>query len=149
MLYLLLSFIFFLLTALVHVLVKRLTILPLGFVLNAIFMFWINKPLPLTGIVIYGLLVFLYVIYFKSINLNEPSPSAAIYLLIKNQGEQTEREVLSKFSDKRLVINRLTDLEMEGFIKKREGRLYLTSKSFYLIKFFIFYSKILGLKEGG
>lgn len=119
--------------------VKTIAIYSLGFFL----------PLPLTGIMLYGLLVGGYLLFFLSYYWEGQSPSAKILAVVKAHGAREYHQILARFSNKELFDTRLKVLEQSGYIRKRQGVYVVQCKGALLVKLFTGYRTLLRWDKGG
>lgn len=109
--------------------------------------FW--WPLPLTSIVLYSQLSFLYLIFFTSPYLGDESPAAKIIFLVKKNGRLSYEKIKREFSDEELVIKRLDDLVKSGLIIRQKDNYYSAKSGQRLARIINFYRRLLHWGKGG
>ncbi len=166
----------FLLTAGSHVFVTRyisargktsllpLLIFPIGLISNCYLLlifpyseyffgihlgYWWATPLLITSGLLFTSLSIFYIIYAGSAMFGDLSPSAEIYMALRNSVPQTYGQIQKHYTDKSLIATRLNDLKETGLIKNENGYLKATNKGMRTAKIFLIIKKLLGWKSSG
>lgn len=172
MIYIVSSVVFFLITVSVHrevfflvrnnpkSVVRSMIVFPVGLFIFAFISFvviprlqfnnpWWIMPLPFTGVILYLIFSFLFVIYFNGIYLGEASPTIALLLLLQKRHVLREKEIFEAFSDESFIGSRLQNLTDSGMVNKKRNRFYATLQGQRIVSFVDFYRNLLGWHEGG
>lgn len=169
MVYILISIILFILTVIIHIFTHRILVkvgvvtfktvgvFLIGFLINFItIIFYYNKnksnmrgelwlmPIPFTAVVLYGLLLLVYFALFTGPCWGEESPSSKIFLMVKKKKGMNIAEIKNNFRNEDLVMRRIDDLIGVNWLEKQKGKYKVTSRGKLILKFIIFYRKILG-----
>lgn len=134
---------------------KTVLVLVFGIIINLFLMLLIaitpscSLKLPLTGILLNGLLTCLYTAFFTSVYLGDESPASRIVKLVSAKNKMTEKEILNEFSDKILVFKRLDDLVNSGHTEQKGRRYIITKRGFRLNRVINWYRSILRWDWGG
>ena len=166
MLLILISITAFLITLITHVYIFRkfrhinsdtvitLIIFLSGFIINCLFIFWLNKfdrnfQFPLTEISVYLLLSIIFIIFFLYTYLVEEAPTATILSVLGKKKRISEKEINFYFSNSKLINSRLKDLLKQNFIIFSKKRFLVLKKGRAIAKIINFYRSILGWKNFG
>lgn len=173
MLYLFSSFLSFLLTLIIHIVISRIMakrhqkslktlfvyLLGLGlhlwFCVSIIQPISVNQkgfiflPLCFTSVVLYILFFCSFVVYYLSTYSNEVGPSVQIYLLMRKYKKRTLSQILQTFSDEELIYKRLTALKNGGFIHYKNNRYTILPKGIALSKLLNFYRALTRWESSG
>ena len=159
----LVSIMWYLLTAILHVLLHRGLALGYGkitkhsfwiFIPGAAILAWLQLfmvpgQLPWSALLLYLLLSSAHFLFFWSFFFDARSPSAKILFLIRRHGPVTREEILAHFSDAETVTNRLNTLVYEGYAVKRGSRVVATAKSIPIARFMAWYRRLMKWERGG
>lgn len=167
MIYPVLSFGVFIITAVFHFLVFRLNtrrrsipaafvIFLAGFLLELFTVFNISSvlsagviPLPFSGIAFYMLLSTAYLIYLSPIILSDSSPSNTIIEMILSEGKAFRERLIKKFNSRDYIGKRLAEMVRTGLIRKNKNRYKIAAKGAKVAKLFIFYRDLYKWDRGG
>lgn len=145
---------------------NTLLVYVLGFFINAFFIYFLQNlfinsdifnsgskinynvnnllflPLLVTANIIYILLSLAYLLFFLSPFMGDESPSSKIFLLLR-RGDLSDRQIVSNFSNQKLIEQRLEDMIDVGWLRK-SGNIYVCTSYGRVISGMIrFYRKIL------
>jgi hypothetical protein len=173
MIYIFFGFIFFILTALIHIILSRRYFL-IG---RKIKFFWgtfvfglggfivfqyilihsgifferrlLYIPIPFSACLSYIFLSFLYFIYFLSTFSGEESPSVKLYLLLKNGQKRTYKQIIGSFTDNEMVGVRIRSLITDKLINRSKSSYKILPKGKIVAQLFMWYRSLLGWKSSG
>lgn len=100
-------------------------------------------PIPLSAILFYILLTAILVIFYTHPAMNYVSPSTVILRILEKK-KMTHKELMSHFSDKMLISDRLKNLQESGLINLRSDRLRASPHGAQIALFREYYRKIFG-----
>ncbi len=115
-----------------------------GSLLVLLFLSFTNTYLFWTPFVIFTQLSGVYLIFLTGIYLNDSSPSSFIINLLKQKPSQTERQIISAFSNQNLVKKRLDELVIGKYVSYSKLDYRLTKKGQFMAGFLNLLSKYLG-----
>lgn len=172
MIYLVISVLVFLVTIPVHIIIHRILlyfdslsfktviVFLLGLIVDVVLVFslylsnreavniW-NMPLPYTAVIFYLLLTAVYMIFYTSPFLGNISPSTEILLLLRRYKKMSYQKILSCFTGKELVLDRLKSLEEAKLIKYHQYRYTILPAGRRIVLFFVWFRKLLNWNRGG
>mgnify|MGYP001578078733 FL=1 len=154
------SFIVFVGTLAVHILIHRHLSYRWGIVTAKTIIVYVIGFLVLAGIVrsmqfpvtalwFYTLLVLSYLLYFLSFLSDGESPSAKILGMVASHGPLSRREILTRLTNEELLGTRITRLLRSGFLRRVGDRLHVRPGGAVIAEFFELYRKLLGWDRGG
>lgn len=104
--------------------------------------------LPYSSILLFISLAAAYAGITGSPSLGDQSPTTSMLLYLQKKPAKRQ-ELLLHFKTTDVLAKRMEDFVGMGFIEKKKGRYFLTSKGKQMAKIFKLYRQILGLSEGG
>lgn len=109
---------------------------------------WWTEKFIWTPLMLFILLTISFFVFFSS-PLGEESPSSVILLLIRKAKRLTGNQILSRFSDDRLIKKRLDYLTILGWIRKKDKMYSILPKGDMIAAKIFIYRKILGWEKFG
>lgn len=165
MIYLVLSFVVFIITAVSHFLVFRLNskarsmlvafiIYFAGLLLDVLFIsntrsLGMTIPLPFSGIILYLLLSVAYLIYISPVILSDSSPSNTIIETLLVEEKASDRQLTDKLTAVNFIEKRLSEMMRAGLIQKNRHKYKLTSKGNVIARIFLYYRALYKWDRGG
>lgn len=155
-----LSFISYLISVVIHVLLHRylvrvgkktfasVGVFFIGLVLHAVVAFRF-LPLPWTSTVLYGLLSWLHIIVFTESYYGDMGPSRKILAMLRKKHAMTYHEIVTLFSDQVLIENRIHNLERDGLIRGKNGHLCATKRGRNLHRLLQWYRALFHWESSG
>lgn len=83
-------------------------------------------PVPVSGVMFYLLLSAVLIIFYTAPAFSYVSPSTLLLMLLEKK-KMTKNELLRHFSEEKIIISRLDELQKAGLVDLRRGRC-ITSK---------------------
>lgn len=105
--------------------------------------------LPITSMLLYVTCSVSYISITASPTLGDQSPSSKIVLSLLHKGSQNEKQILVLFTEEEVLGKRLKDLVDSGCVEKKKTKYFVTKRGMLLASVFINYRKLLGISEGG
>lgn len=106
-------------------------------------------PLPLTSIVLYGLLSWLHVIVYTESYYGDMGPSRKILAALRKKREMTEQEIIGLFSNQVLIKKRIQHLQQDDVVREKNGYLLATEKGLRLHRLLEGYRALLKWESSG
>ena len=106
------------------------------------------RELALT-LLLYLCIAACYILSYPAVQAWSPS-LLMVYLISRSDNGMSLDELKRNIDQKKIVRDRIDDLEKDGFIKLTDGdkNIVLTARGNFLAAFFINYRKLIGLDEG-
>ncbi|MDX1372901.1 MAG: hypothetical protein R3321_10545 [Nitrososphaeraceae archaeon] len=163
MLGLFLTFIIFIFTVVLHIILHRILVLfgkvtfktvlifPIIFLVNLYIQLFVikNNSYPWTSIILFSFFTLDYLTQIASPYLGDEGPSSRILLFVLNKKLVAKAEILKIFSDKEMIIKRLDDMVKAGWIEKRNNSYKMLKKGRLLSEGMILYRKVFGWRVVG
>lgn len=108
-----------------------------------------SASIPMSAYFFYLLLSATHFLFFMSFFYDAKSPSTKLLFLIRRLGPLTREEILTHFSDTETVVNRVNTLVYEGLLAHKGGRLVATPKAMPIARFMVWYRRLMKWERGG
>ncbi|MDP1722112.1 MAG: hypothetical protein Q8L37_02790 [Candidatus Gottesmanbacteria bacterium] len=153
----------YLLTALIHVILHRalalgfgkltknsfLIFIPSAMVIGWLLYFKIPGTLPMSALFLFLLFSGAHFLFFMSFFFDARSPSMKVLFLVRRHGPITREEILTHFSDAETVVNRVNTLLYEKFLVEGGNRLHAAPKAIPIARFMTWYRRLMKWERGG
>ena len=108
-----------------------------------------SMQFPVTALWFYTLLVLSYLLYFLSFLSDGESPSAKILRVVAKEGPLNRREILARLTNEELLGMRISRLISSGLLSNVGDRLHVRPSGAVIAGFFELYRKLLRWDWGG